>query len=248
LALPDQKHEQARHLTIRIAAELGSPRFYLHHDREMEQSRRLFEQAPMVSQCLGIVEAYGDCFGHGLLHVRKVAIDAGAIILAEVDNAPLMADAERLILLAHLAGLLHDIKRDEKDHARAGAREASGILVKFALEERECSAIARAIANHEAFQALEALDEPLDQLLSDALYDADKFRWGPDNFTETLWAMLDARKASLAVALPRFPRGMDALRKIRSTFRTPTGREYGPDFIDLGLEIGRRFYEEMTTA
>jgi len=57
--------------------------------------------------------------------------------------------------------------------------------------------------------------------------------------------MLDARKASLAAALPRFPRGMEALRSIRETFRTPTGREYGPDFIDRGLEIGRRFYEEM---
>jgi hypothetical protein len=248
LALLDQKHEQARRLSIRIAAEFGSPRFYMHHDREMEKSRRLFEQAPMVSQCLGIVEAYGDCFGHGLLHVRKVAIDAGAIILVEIDSASLMADAERQILLAHLAGLLHDIKRDEKDHARAGAREASGILEKFALEDRECSAIAGAIANHEAFQVPEALDEPLDQLLSDALYDADKFRWGPDNFTETLWAMLEARKASLDMALPRFPRGMEALRKIRDTFRTPTGREYGPDFIDLGLEIGRRFYEEMTVS
>lgn len=246
--MPDQQNERARNLTIRIAAELGSPRFYLHHDREMQKSRRLFDQVPMVSQCLGIVEAYGDCLGHGLLHVCKVAVDAGAIILAELDNAPLMADAERMVLLAHLAGLLHDIKRAEKDHARAGAREAAGILAKFVLEERECSAIARAIANHEAFQAPETFVEPLDQLLSDALYDADKFRWGPDNFTETLWAMLDARKAPLALALPRFPRGMEALRRIRETFRTQTGREYGPDFIDLGLEIGRRFYEEVTAT
>jgi hypothetical protein len=214
----------------------------------MQRSRQLFEQAPMVSQCLGIVEAYGDCFGHGLLHVRKVAVDAGAIILAELDSAPLMADAERLILLAHLAGLLHDIRRAEKDHARAGAREASGILATFALEDGECSAIARAIANHEAFQIPEALDDPVDQLLSDALYDADKFRWGPDNFTETLWAMLAARNAPLAAVLPRFPKGMEALLRIRETFRTSTGKDYGPDFIDLGLEIGRRFYEEMTAA
>lgn len=246
--MPDRNNEQARNLTLRIAAELGSPRFYRQHDREMQRSRQLFEQAPMVSQCLGIVEAYGDCFGHGLLHVRKVAVDAGAIILAELDSAPLMADAERLILLAHLAGLLHDIRRAEKDHARAGAREASGILATFALEDGECSAIARAIANHEAFQIPEALDDPVDQLLSDALYDADKFRWGPDNFTETLWAMLAARNAPLAAVLPRFPKGMEALLRIRETFRTSTGKDYGPDFIDLGLEIGRRFYEEMTAA
>lgn len=246
--MPDRNNEQARNLTLRIAAELGSPRFYRQHDREMQRSRQLFEQAPMVSQCLGIVEAYGDCFGHGLLHVRKVAVDAGAIILAELDSAALMVDAERLVLLAHLAGLLHDIRRAEKDHARAGAREASGILATFALEDGECSAIARAIANHEAFQIPEALDDPVDQLLSDALYDADKFRWGPDNFTETLWAMLAARNAPLAAVLPRFPKGMESLLRIRETFRTSTGKDYGPDFIDLGLEIGRRFYEEMTAA
>ena len=246
--MSDQKHEQARSLSIRIAAELGSPRFYLQHHMEMERSRRLFEQAPMVNQCLEIVAAYGDCYGHGLLHVRKVAVDAGAIILTELNGGPPAADAERLVLLAHLAGLLHDIKRTEKDHARAGAREASGILATFALKDRERLAITQAIANHEAFQAPDALADPLDQLLSDALYDADKFRWGPDNFTETLWAMLEARKASLTAVLPYFPKGMEALGRIRETFRTPTGRDYGPDFIDMGIEVGRRFYEEMTAA
>ncbi|MFH1080909.1 MAG: hypothetical protein V1766_11755 [Pseudomonadota bacterium] len=247
-ALSEHDHEKARNLTIRIAAELGSPRFYLNHHRDVERSQQLFGRAPMVSQCLGIVEAYGDCYGHGLLHVRKVAVDTGAIILTEMNHTLPEIDVERLVLLAHLAGLLHDIKRDEKDHARAGALEASRILAGFTLKENECSAIARAIANHEAFQKPDAIDEPAGQLLSDALYDADKFRWGPDNFTETLWAMLDARKATLAAAIPRFPRGMEALRRIRETFRTTTGREYGPDFIDLGLEIGRRFYEEMTAS
>jgi len=246
--LSDQKNEQARNLTIRIAADLGSPRFYINNLREVERSQRLFDRAPMVSHCLGIVETYGDCYGHGLLHVRKVAVDAGAIILLEMSHAPPAIDTERLVMLAHLAGLLHDIKRAEKDHARAGAREASRILTGFALKENECSSITQAIANHEAFQTPDALDEPASQLLSDALYDADKFRWGPDNFTETLWAMLDARKASLTAVLPRFPKGMEGLLRIRESFRTPTGREYGPDFIDLGLEVGRRFYEEMTAS
>jgi HD superfamily phosphodiesterase len=244
--MPNSSNEQARILSIEIASELGPPRFYLQHRREMERSLRLFEDAPMVGHCLGIVGKYGDCYGHGLLHVRKVAIDAGAIILTELDRAPSAGDPERAVLMAHLAGLLHDIKRAERDHARAGAREASGILTTFALNGRECSAIVQAIANHEAFQIPAALDDPAEQLLSDALYDADKFRWGPDNFTETLWAMLAARNASIAAALPRFPKGMEALRNIRDTFRTATGRAYGPEFIDLGLEVGLRFYAAMT--
>ena len=246
--MPDPKDKHARELTIRIAEELGPPRFYLHRHLEIERSQRLFENAPAVCRCMEIVEDYGDCYGHGLLHVRKVAVDAGAIVLLELDRMPLAIDIERAVLLAHMAGLLHDIKRAEKDHARAGAREAAVILIDFALQENERTAIVGAIANHEAFQTPEPLSEPAAQLLSDALYDADKFRWGPDNFTETLWAMLEARKASISAALPRFPRGMEALQRIRETFRTQTGRDYGPDFIDRGLELGRRFYEEMTAA
>jgi hypothetical protein len=41
---------------------------------------------------------------------------------------------------------------------------------------------------------------------------------------------------------------MDLSRKIRESFRTATGREYGPDFIDRGLTIGRRLYAELTAS
>jgi hypothetical protein len=244
--LPERDYDGARNLSLKIAADLGAPRFYLHEDQEVARSQQLFDFTPMVKDCLGVVAGYGDCYGHGLSHIQKVAVDAGAIVLIELNRTPLKVDTERLVLLVHLAGLLHDIKRSEKDHARMGAREASMILKNFPMEDRECSAITQAIANHEAFQTDVKLDEPAAQLLSDALYDADKFRWGPDNFTETLWAMLASRKATLEAALPRFLKGLEGIRRIRGTFRTPTGKLYGPDFIDRGLEIGKRFYNEIT--
>ncbi|MHB8830308.1 MAG: hypothetical protein ACYC6Q_12385, partial [Syntrophales bacterium] len=74
------------------------------------------------------------------------------------------------------------------------------------------------------------------------LYDADKFRWGPDNFTETIWAMTAPRAIPLSKLMPRFPTGMQGVEKIKESFRTATGRRYGPDFIERGLEIGRRLY------
>lgn len=83
-------------------------------------------------------------------------------------------------------------------------------------------------------------------MISDALYDADKFRWGPDNFTDTIWAMLACRGVPLSKALPRFLGGLDGIRRIRDTFRTAAGRQYGPDFIDRGLAIGARLYAELT--
>jgi len=35
-----------------------------------------------------------------------------------------------------------------------------------------------------------------------------------------------------------YPKGMERLYKIKSTFRTRTGKKYGPQFIDIGLAIG----------
>ncbi len=245
--MEDPAYLRAKNLTEIIAAEVGEPEFYRHHHGAVSESARLYEDAPMVRDCLEIVSGYGDCYGHGLTHIRKVALDAGAIMLIELKRDALTHDSGRLVLLAHLAGLLHDVRRREKNHAKRGAEEAAGILANFALSAGESSAIVRAIANHEAFQPQEALENSADQLLSDTLYDADKFRWGPDNFTETLWAMLASRKAPLSAVFRHFLPGLEGILRVRDTFRTETGRKYGPDFIDRGLEIGRRFYEERSS-
>ena len=127
------------------------------------------------------------------------------------------------MLLAHLAGTLHDIQREEPDHARRGAEEAGEILRHFDLNDEEIGGIRRAIRNHEAFQSPQPLEDPLNQLLSDALYDADKFRWGPDNFTDTVWMMLASREAPIKILLDRFHKGMEGIERIKGTFRTRNG-------------------------
>ena len=150
-----------------------------------------------------------------------------------------------MVLLAHVAGVLHDVKRLEKDHAQASAAEAGMLVTRFDLSEGEVQAITGAIRNHEAFRVVEILEDPLAQFLSDALYDADKFRWGPDNFTEMLWDMVEYRKASLDALLTRFLPGMEGIKRIRETFRTHTGQIYGPDFIDRGIKIGMKLYADI---
>ena len=84
---------------------------------------------------------------------------------------------------------------------------------------------------------------PEGAMASDCLYDADKFRWGPDNFTDTLWDMISFYNPPLTKFMARYPRGMEGLEKIKATFRTPTGKKYGPQFIDLGQAIGQKLYE-----
>jgi len=100
----------------------------------------------------------------------------------------------------------------------------------------------QAIANHEAFVEPKRIYSPVGQMISDALYDADKFRWGPDNFTHTLWRMLRSSRAPIAPLIRRFPKGLEGISGIKETFRTETGKIYGPEFIELGLKIGEKIY------
>lgn len=236
---------EAKNLSERIAAEMEPPRFYHDKKKELDTSHRLFKGHPMVKTGLKIVEERADRFGHGLSHVRRVAVEAGAIVIIETKVMASEEGVERMVLLAHLAGLFHDIRREEPEHAQRGAEEAAKILKAFDLEERESLGMVEAIKNHEAFRPARPLDDPSLQIISDALYDADKFRWGPDNFTETVWMMVAPRKVPISALLKRFGRGLQGIEKITGTFRTPTGQKYGPDFICRGLEIGRRVYEEL---
>ncbi len=235
-------------LSRTIAAEVGTPRFYLEKAREVALSRELFAGEPLIAAGLRLVAERGACLGHGIAHVEKVAVDSGALILIEEGGTASDARIRRLVLLVQLAGILHDICRTERDHAERGAEEAQKLLAGLSVRDGECAGIVNAIRNHEAFRPCRTSTGHAEQLLSDALYDADKFRWGPDNFTETLWAMIVHRGIPLQALLPRLLPGIEGIGKIRDSFRTPTGREYGPDFIDRGLTIGRRLHAALTAG
>jgi len=233
---------EAKILSEKIAATYGIPPFYREQKVSVDESYRLMETNPVARACIEILTAKSDVSGHGLSHARKVAIDAGAIILIERDPP---SETDRLVMLAHIAGILHDIRRSSNDHARKGAEATAGILTRFDLTDRERAAVVHAIRNHEAFQPCTTLADPEAQILSDALYDADKFRWGPDNFTEMLWDIADTRDISMHTLLSYFPSGLQSLKRIRGTFRTPTGRKYGPGFLDLGLQIGEILFTAL---
>ena len=236
-------YQIARQIALRVVTEHGLPRFYREKAAEVEESRRLFDTDPTVQECRRMVEEMQSGFGHGLQHSHKVAIDAGAILLVETGTTN--SRDRRLVTLAHLAGLLHDIKRKKKNHAREGAEEARLLLEDFALEDWERDAICLAIANHEAFQEQLPTRDERAQALSDALYDADKFRWGPDNFAETLWDMVEPFNVPLPALLKGFQRGMDVIERVKTGFRSDTGKRYGPDFIEMGMRIGLEIYQEL---
>lgn len=240
-------YRELRKLCAELAASVRVPRFYLEKASCIEKSREAFEGNSVVEKCLEIADRVSFA-GHGRTHIRKVAVEAGAIVLIEAGNLSYGTVPDRLVFLAHIAGVLHDIKRSGPDHARLGATEAGRLLAihreEMAVDGDERGMIMQAIANHEAFRPVHELSKPDAQLLSDSLYDADKFRWGLENFTDTLWDLLEARgPENIAALFRRFPSGMEGIERIRDTFRTPVGKIYGPDFIDRGLEIGARLYD-----
>jgi len=228
-----------------IAASFPQPRFYACCKEPLHLSCSLFNEDPQVMRCRTVVlKELSDDLGHGRDHSEKVAVEAGALAYIEGGRLLLEESLRReACLLAQIAGLLHDLRRNEKEHAKASSSVALRMLHEFSVFPEKGEYIVQAIANHEAFVEPKKVYSPVGQMISDALYDADKFRWGPDNFTHTLWQMLRSSGARMVPLIRRFPKGMEGISKIKGTFRTEMGKIYGPEFIELGLEIGVKIYQ-----
>jgi len=231
----------------RIAKTLPVPSFYDRHASAIRFADDHLATSELLHQCRTYLdESQLEC-AHGLCHCESVARDAGALILIEAPVRQIAAkDAAGLFLAAELAGLLHDIKRKEKDHALLGSIEAERILADLGMEKSYRKYIADAIRNHEAFKATTDADDEAGRLVSDALYDADKFRWGPENFTTTLWTIVQANETPPESLHKVFQEKMQGIERIKGTFRTRTGLRFGPEIIDQGLTIGNAIYKEMT--
>ncbi|MCP4133454.1 MAG: HD domain-containing protein [bacterium] len=156
-------------------------------------------------------------------------------------------ELNRRVMIVQCAGLLHDIKRKEKYHAIAGASSSREILNDYPLSANEVEEICLAIRNHEAFKSTVKINVREGLLVSDCLYDADKFRWGPDNFSDTIWDMVAFFKTPLSKFMEYYPKGMEKIAEIKHTFRSDTGKKYGPQFIDIGLAIGDELYNVIKT-
>lgn len=232
-----------------IAARLPIPDFYLENADDLVRSHHYLNQDPLLGDLRAFVtERLDDDFGHGLGHALKVAADAGALSLIEGRRAGHPDERiQRNSLICQAAGLMHDIHRKHKDHAIAGARYAREALAAFAFNAGEIDDVCYAIRNHEAFQRITVPPTATAGFLSDCLYDADKFRWGPDNFTDTLWDMVAFFNPSVADFVARYPGGMQRLEQIKATFRSFTGKKYGPQMIDFGIVIGKELMTVILT-
>jgi hypothetical protein len=223
--------------------------FYRELPDENEFSKKIFYQDPVIGQLRSyLADNLAKNYGHGLKHAIKVSIDAGALLVIESRQAGCPENLiQKRVIIVQCAGLLHDSKRSRKDHAVRGAAFAKKHLRAYPFTAQELEDICRAILNHEAFKDTVETTSDFGALVSDCLYDADKFRMGPDNFYDTVWEMVSFSQMPLPKFMGVYPAAMKWLEKIKTTFRTRTGQKYGPQFIDTGLAIGHELFEFIRT-
>jgi len=219
--------------------------FYRRCRKANTLSKKLFEADPVIYRLLDFLAQHlENDFGHGLNHAVKVSLDAGALMIIEGTMAGYATtEIHRKTCLVQCAGLLHDVKRKQREHAAKGAIYARKTLKAFPFSKEETEQICGAIRSHEAFKKSPPIRDPEGILIADCLYDSDKFRWGPDNFADTIWDMVSFFKTPLPQFIDYYPKGMELIQRIRHTFRTQTGKRYGPQFIDLGISSGNELYE-----
>lgn len=244
-----ESHKELRKKAVEFAAGLPAPGFVRDFGAELRAADVLLETDPRIAACRELILADRDNLGHGLRHALAVARDAVVLVRAEAlyDGIAEGYALDQLVLATAVAAVLHDISRSERNHAHAGAEAAAKVLKGLDIPEEHKPRIVTAIRNHEAFKKTVPVDGPIGALISNSLYDADKFRWGPDNFTDTLWLMMEsAGGPSLEHLHRRFLQNLEYIRRIKATFRTGTGRRYGPEFIDQGLKIGKGIFRELS--
>ncbi len=240
-------YSRLRQTAIKTTEILGKPSFYPNHKVELEISRELFKTDMLIKKCMPYIDEASMNAGHGLSHAEAVALDGGVVIQVEGRLQNIGSDLMReLIVYVQIAALLHDIKRKEKDHTVAGSNEARRILNDFLIDDSYKRYIVAAIRNHEAFKEVLESEDELAKLISNSLYDADKFRWGPDNFTTTLWLMLNSTHMPVDKLYENFLGNLKYIEGVKATFRSQTGKKYGPEFIDMGIKIGQAIYKEVS--
>jgi hypothetical protein len=243
----DQPYKALQNRARELATTLPEPDFYQQFKDFHRFSRQFLESNPTLKELHRFVsQTIESDFGHGMCHAFKVSADAGVLVLiAGQCGIYKESGRHRALLLTQSAGLLHDIKRKEKNHARKGSLYAKTVLKNYPFTYKEAEDICLAIRNHEAFKPTLPCRSPLGHIISDCLYDADKFRWGPDNFTDTIWEMLTCLKIPPADFVRLYPQGIQNLERIKPTFRTPTGKKFGPQMIDMGIHIGNVLMTEV---
>jgi len=229
-----------------LSASRPQPAFILECAEELSHASNIFFDHPLMLRLQNDAIAFlNDPLGLGVEHGKRVAMDAAALVLAEPSGLD-QEQRRRIALLAEMAGLLHDALRHEDDHPDKGADLCLRILRGYPLAPEERMWIAQAVSLHEADQPQTEAGPECARLLCGAVHDADRFRFGPDIFTTTLWEFCECDEWTLEEIAQTFPKGPKHAESCMHGFRTEQGRRYGPALISEGLTLAKG-YERLLT-
>ena len=224
-----------------LAHSRPQPAFVMECAEELTHASNLFFDHPLMlrlqNDALGFLN---DPCGLGVEHAKRVAIDAAALVLAEPTGLN-PDERRRVALLAEMAGLLHDALRHEEDHPDKGADLCLRILRGYPLSPEERVWVAQSVSLHEADLPLAEAGPEAARLLSGAVHDADRFRFGPDIFAAVLWEFCECDDWTLEEIALAFPKGVKHAAACADRFRTEQGRRYGPSLIGEGLALAKDY-------
>jgi hypothetical protein len=220
--------------------------FYLDFQKYHSISKTLFFTNPLVGRCKNDVLPYFESHvGNGVEHAKKVAIDAGTLILVEGRGWD-PVQIKRWSLLAQLAGLIHDIHAPQPDHAARAAATARQIVACYPLPDVEKEAIVFAVEHHENLFGDGCTMPSVYRWVSNALHDADRFRWSLDSLKASLIGAGSGNREQTVCAMRlQLSKEIQKIRSIASTFKTGTGQRYGQQFINAGLAIGEHLQQRL---
>ena len=220
--------------------------FYLDFQKYHTISETFFFTNHLVDRCKkDVLPFLEQKQAPGIEHAKKVSIDAGTLILIEGRGWD-PAQIKQWSLLAQLAGLMHDMHAPDPDHASLGAATARQILAGYPLLDAEKEAIVSAIRHHDNVSEKTCARPSLCGWVSNALHDADKFRWSLDNLRASLFATtLKEKHDSVLDIWIQLPEKLKKIRSAASTFKTVTGQRYGFQFINAGLAIGEHLHQRL---
>ncbi len=218
--------------------------FYNDCSSQYRSCKEFFFTNALIARCRRDILPFFKASDHDLEHAKKVALNAGTLVLVEGRGWDIQA-VKRSSLLAIMAGLLHDICRDEPGHADKGTERALRFLQGYPLSGEEKNMIAFAVRNHERFHPEIKRENHTYQIVGNALHDADKFTWGPDTFVAVLRENRTPTPTSPQEMLAHFHEGIERIHPFTAIFRTSTGRYYGPQFIRQGFILGNHLCRRL---
>lgn len=234
--------------SCRLARQHNLPSFYSDFAEEAAFSSDLFFNHPALLKLQDDSVAFlYDDYMFGIEHSKRLAQDACILMLAGGSGLS-SQESRHTGLLAQVAAMIRDIEcaGGESDRTHGSAVTLLEGCNSLTSDEKKLVARASTCRSRPDFSALPESDQL--RALAYSLHDAYWFRFGPDIFSTVMWIYCDYNQLSPAELVERFEVGVEDARYASDGFLTETGKKYGPEILQAGVEQGETMLKLLREA